>query len=452
MKTNDLPLVFLSFMIIFPTAIMCFLPMKNRLKMPLPRLMVVGSVILLPLVLVATAVEYYMDVSINMVMLPLVLISFILYVRSVDADISVCIAIFLWCWSMMSSISNMAAAIDAVYNPKMGADDVTAAFVISQQLIAIAWIALSAYPVIKYGTRIIDNLKLRNIWYASTPVTAIYLSLNFLIRPLHYDTLYTNKVFIAFIAVIAALFVTQIFLTVLFYYIVNEIDSHAQLAERTRLLEMQESQYITQQKYIEATARERHDFRHAVRTLDELLRAGDLTEMRRFLDDYIQAMPKNTITRYCNINAVNALLNYYAGNAEEYGIKLLLEIDIPDNISIGTVELCSLLGNILENAVNACLEVPTVKRFIHLSVMNRDDTALYIVSTNCYGKKLRIKDGKYLSTHRRRNGLGLRSIAWTAQSYGGLADFSNDEENFYINVKIPLHKGAEKALDDDFAR
>ena len=69
-------------------------------------------------------------------------------------------------------------------------------------------------------------------------------------------------------------------------------------------------------------------------------------------------MPKNDIIRYCDNNAVNALLNYYRNTAEENGIKCTFEIDIPGELTVKNPELCSMFGNILDNAVIACSEAP----------------------------------------------------------------------------------------------
>ncbi len=60
----------------------------------------------------------------------------------------------------------------------------------------------------------------------------------------------------------------------LFYFIVTGILAHARMEERNRFLEMQESQFVSQQHYMKAMEKQRHDFSHSIRTLAELYEAG----------------------------------------------------------------------------------------------------------------------------------------------------------------------------------
>ena len=81
-----------------------------------------------------------------------------------------------------------------------------------------------------------------------------------------------------------------------------------------------------------------------------------------------------------------------------------------------------MIGNILENAVIACQKAE--ERTIQLSVIAEDNAQLFIVVVNGFDGKVRMKDGRYLSTDRDGNGIGLSSVISTAESYGGVAQFS----------------------------
>lgn len=61
------------------------------------------------------------------------------------------------------------------------------------------------------------------------------------------------------------------------------------------------------------------------------------------------------LTDYCRINSVNALLNYYGQWAEQNGIKLSWKIQLPDDAGISQPDLCSVLGNVVENALDGCM-------------------------------------------------------------------------------------------------
>jgi len=63
---------------------------------------------------------------------------------------------------------------------------------------------------------------------------------------------------------------------------------------------------------------------------------------------------------------------------------------------------------------------------------------LYLVAVNSFNGIVRQKNGTYYSTKRKQAGVGLSSVAATAESYGGVAQFSHEGKQFFSNVAIPL--------------
>ena len=163
---------------------------------------------------------------------------------------------------------------------------------------------------------------LPRVWYTTVILSVLFLSVNLLIRPLQYQTLYTNNLFLAFWGILSMMLSTLLLLTVIFYFIVSGLIKKMETEEKNRLLEMRESQYVKQQRYLEATAEERHNFRQTIRTLENLSREDDNTAIRKYLSDYVSAMPKNDVVSFCTNQAVNALLNYYAESAENLGADM----------------------------------------------------------------------------------------------------------------------------------
>ena len=133
---------------------------------------------------------------------------------------------------------------------------------------------------------------------------------------------------------------------------------------------------------------------------------------------------------------MNALLNYYMHIAALNQIDLSLRISLPDALPVSDVDLCNMIGNILENAVVACQRAE--ERFIQLTMLTEDGAQLYIVSVNSFNGVVRQAGGRYLSTSRSGEGIGLSSIASTAESYGGVAQFSHEDNRFYCSIAIPL--------------
>ena len=211
--------------------------------------------------------------------------------------------------------------------------------------------------------------------------------------------------------------------------------------EHISVLEMQKKQYDAQQKYLEDTSRIRHDFKHSIIAIKTLAEDGDIEELKSYLDNYIDTFPSRSPVRYCGNYALNALLCHFEEQAQQHSITLRLRID-GDNkeTALSDDELCCIVGNILENAVNASLMLPENNdRRISLSVKADDASGnLYIVAENNFNGKVRCEGGHYYSTTKGGNGIGLESVLFTAEKHGGTATFYHNDKVFCSDVVIPL--------------
>ncbi|MCR5093216.1 MAG: ATP-binding protein, partial [Lachnospiraceae bacterium] len=131
---------------------------------------------------------------------------------------------------------------------------------------------------------------------------------------------------------------------------------------------------------------------------------------------------------------VNAVLNHYMHRAFADDIKCDWEIDLAEDVNISVIDMCSVVGNILENAILACEEVPQTERFIDFLLRTEEGGQISITTTNSFSGNVRMKDGEYRSTRRNGSGIGLKSIASTAERYGGIARFSHEGNEFYTDV------------------
>ena len=101
------------------------------------------------------------------------------------------------------------------------------------------------------------------------------------------------------------------------------------------------------------------------------------------------------------------------------------------------MDLCTVIGNILENAVAASLEIPAENRSLLLSGLVQNNR-LYIVATNSFNGMVKLRNGKYLSSRHTGNGIGLKSIRASAEKYHGKAAFSHNGKEFHSDVMLLL--------------
>ena len=431
----------LAFVMLIPAQVLCVLPMRHQLKPGWKKTVCVMTVLDLVLLPVAALLTVRFSLNINLVLFPLLLVCFTVYQGCLKCPLCKSLAVFLSVCALMAILCNLACAVEAAMDPSSGANIISLRSGLIQLAINAVAAGLLAFPFLKYGSRLIDRLTLPKIWYMTVPFAVVLIVCNLFIRPLKYETLFVNNVFRSFLFSIFSFLILWNLLAVIYYQIVMGILNAARTRERMRMLEMQESQFESQQQYMESFYRARHDFRQNILTMKNLYHEGNFDRLGTYIDEYYDALPTPETRQYCSNSALNALLNYYAGKAKENGIRTVFRIDLPRKISVSDVDLCTIIGNILENAVAACQELPAEERAITLSGLVQNHR-LYIVATNTFSGITRQRNGEYLSLRHSGNGIGLQSVRASAEKYHGKAEFTHTGKEFHSNVMLLLQQAS----------
>ena len=117
-------------------------------------------------------------------------------------------------------------------------------------------------------------------------------------------------------------------------------------------------------------------------------------------------------------------------------IRLNVKANIPEKTRMSDVELCSLLGNLLDNAVEACALLPEKERFMRIYI-GKLKGQLYLSVQNSAGA-VRKEKGMYLSTKEGEHGYGLFRIDRVVKKYGGYVNRQNEEGVFAEEIMIPV--------------
>ena len=430
-----------SYTIIFPAFVLCYLPMRDQLRLHLPILGLLFAGIYCVLSTVGSYLTCRFGLDNNTLFYPVLIICFLFYHATVRVDLSRSLCVYVSICALMSFISNIAAAFECAFFPEAQINQVSPINTIFSLGFGSVMAVTLAFPLLRYGTKLVNEFGLRPIWYVMAWLMGGFLLINIGLQPTYYSVLREGTVFISYCAILGMMFALQLAIFFFFYQIVMTMMALETERQRVRILEVQEKQFQNQQAYLADTSRMRHDLRHTILALKGMADAGDQAGIADFLDRYVKSMPVNEVTNYCASNAVNATLNHFAHAAREEGIRTIWRINLPDKCPVSDMDLCSILGNILENAFRACKNVPESDRSIRLTVTTMDEPNLYIVAANTFDGKVRRKGSTYLSTREGGTGMGLTSITLTAEKYGGSAHFHHEGCVFCTDVRIPLDGG-----------
>ena len=204
-----------------------------------------------------------------------------------------------------------------------------------------------------------------------------------------------------------------------------------------KLLEIQSDQYNLLTARIRDSSRARHDFRQHLAVIKDCADRGDLASLQAYLKDYESMFPVQDVRRYCKNYAVNAILSFYAEKAEKTGITTQFQIQMGEPLLIPETEFCVLIGNLLENAVDACADTDDgIHPFIRLHVCQTSSSMLSITADNTSASGPTWSGDRLLSTKHTGYGIGTESIRMIAERYHGDARFSWKDGMFYASVML----------------
>ncbi|MPN56719.1 hypothetical protein SDC9_204411 [bioreactor metagenome] len=146
---------------------------------------------------------------------------------------------------------------------------------------------------------------------------------------------------------------------------------------------------------------------------------------------------------------LDALVQYYGSLSQSGGIKFETRLQLPAKLNFPIVELCGLVGNLLENAVEACQRQQEGDRSIFIAGRLLNDQLTFVVD-NTFDGKLRASGKGYLSSKRTGFGLGLTSVQETVARHGGVINLYADSKGFHAEVSLPLSTDTISSAYDTF--
>lgn len=422
-----------QFMVIIPAAILCLIPMKNQLILPMKKLINITSLSLTIGILAGALIASVLNISVNAILLPVILLLFICYDHVLKSHLAANAAIFLLVMALMSFPSDIAISIDCQIHPWENMNSPCILINIIQVAVSCLFLLVFGPVFSKFLSQLVDLIESPKIWAVSLPVPVIFILLNMLMQPQKNSTMHVNRVYVMYLCYIALAFFLFAVIYSIFYLMATELLRSAEDRERIRFFEMQESQYLAQQRYIAESSRQRHDFRQHLLSITQMVQNRSFDELTEYLSEYLTALP-DTQTIYCENVPANALLNHYASMMDQAQIRRNWQISLPASLHISDPELCSLLGNLLENVLYACQALSPENRYHNFTICLEHEHYLYLVSSNSFNGMVKQKNHLYLSTHKNGSGIGLSSIAAIAEKYNGIAQFSHTNEEFHMNI------------------
>ena len=181
----------------------------------------------------------------------------------------------------------------------------------------------------------------------------------------------------------------------------------------------------------------RHDYRNHIQALKVLARNGDLDGIQDYLD--LLDTDLNTVDLAVKTgNAMaDAILNSKISLAKSRDIPVQVDAHIPVKLRMSELDLCCILGNLFDNAIEASLPLPPDQRLIRV-YMDMKGTQLYISFTNFTAEKKRTKvAGRFRTTKGDGHGFGLVRMDAIVERLEGYLSRNSEDGAFTTEILIP---------------
>lgn len=182
----------------------------------------------------------------------------------------------------------------------------------------------------------------------------------------------------------------------------------------------------------------RHDYRNHIQTMKVLAAEGDLDALKKYLDKLDEDLNTVDVVVKTGNKMTDAILNSKISLAKSKEINVIADAKVPVELKMSDIDLCIVIGNLFDNAIEASLALPEQERLIRL-YMDIKNTQLYMCLTNFTSvKKLKKQGGRYVTTKGEGHGFGLVRVDDIIERYGGYISRNSEDGAFTTEIMLPV--------------
>ncbi len=181
----------------------------------------------------------------------------------------------------------------------------------------------------------------------------------------------------------------------------------------------------------------RHDYHNHIQALQASMALGKYDEVNAYLHQLNDDLTGVDAVIKTGRVMVDAILNGKMNIAAQNEIPVNAKAQIPDGTPVTDVDMCVIIGNLFDNAIEENKKLTPGERFIRIYI-GRKNTQVYLVFTNAAGKKQVKKEGLFGTRKGAGHGFGLNRVEGIVKKYGGQFFADSEDGGFTAEVLIPL--------------
>lgn len=188
---------------------------------------------------------------------------------------------------------------------------------------------------------------------------------------------------------------------------------------------------------MDATRQLRHDFRQHLHVIAGLSEAKKYDKLNDYLAEY-EGRLASPHTMLCANAALDAIAGHYQRIAETQNTRISWRLDLPERLPLDEVDLCMMLGNLLENALRAVCALPVEAREVRVVSGMIGGAMLGLSVENGYVGEIAFAPNGLPTSHKKDHGVGLASVAATVKRHNGTLSIAAKDGVFSAHILLSL--------------
>ena len=181
----------------------------------------------------------------------------------------------------------------------------------------------------------------------------------------------------------------------------------------------------------------RHDYRNHIQTMKVLLANGEIEAVKEYLDKLdVDLNTIDTVVKTGNTMA-DAILNSKISLAKSKGIEVKVDAHIPVKLKMSELDLCVIIGNLFDNAIEACEKIETDHRWIRIDIQQKR-AMVFLKVVNSFIEQPVKQTGLLFTTkdNSQLHGLGLMSMKMIVDKYNGVMDVAAKNGEYVVSISF----------------
>lgn len=432
---KDLLCPALEFMILLPGMLLACLPVKQYLRLRPAKLAAAAVPFAVLLSLAGGSLCRFLSIQAIWLFFPIAAIAGTAYVHTLHISRWKSVSVFLAVCGIFACLGNVARALDLILAPGSAALCLSPCGALLYNLLCWVFTGITWYPATHAARKLLEDEAFAHTWYVFWILPLLFVGLNLFMFPVHPELLYQGRIMQGYIVIALALLVLLLLLYTMFYLVAESLNRNDRLRQENQFLSMQQARYDSLRTAIAETREARHDMRHHFAALQNLAGQQKWESLEKYLSDAQESIPDAGLD-LCGNAAADSVASHYGLLCRKQGIPFSFEFDLPSTLPVPEIDLCLVLSNLLENALEASQRTAPSRRRIQARAYLHSGHMLLLTVENPFDGEIREKGGVFQSSKRRGDGIGIQSVRRIADKNGGYSRFSHEGGVFRANVML----------------